>query len=59
LVGVGGTFDFLTGKMKRAPKLMRKAGLEWLFRLVQEPKRLKRIIDATVVFPFLAIFNSE
>lgn len=59
LVGVGGTFDFLTGKMKRAPKLMRKAGLEWLFRLVQEPKRLKRIIDATVIFPFLAIFNSE
>lgn len=59
LVGVGGTFDFLTGKMKRAPKLMRKAGLEWLFRLVQEPKRLKRMIDATIIFPFLAIFNSE
>lgn len=59
LVGAGGTFDFLTGKMKRAPKLMRKAGLEWLFRLVQEPKRLKRIWNAVVVFPTLAVFKSK
>lgn len=49
-LGVGGTFDFLTDKIKRAPKLMRKTGLEWLYRLYQEPKRLKRIKNATAGF---------
>ena len=41
-IGVGGTLDFLAGKRKRAPKIFSKVGLEWLFRLMQEPKRLKR-----------------
>ncbi len=59
LIGVGGTFDFLTGKMRRAPRWMRKIGLEWLFRLLQEPKRLARIWKAVVVFPILAIVKSE
>jgi N-acetylglucosaminyldiphosphoundecaprenol N-acetyl-beta-D-mannosaminyltransferase len=59
LVGVGGAFDFLTGKMKRAPGWMRKIGLEWLFRLVQEPKRLKRIWRAVVVFPILVFIKSK
>lgn len=59
LVGVGGTFDFLTGKMKRAPKWMQKTGLEWLFRLVQEPKRLRRIWNAVIVFPILTIVKSK
>jgi len=40
LVGVGAAFDLLTGRVKQAPKSMQKAGLEWLFRLTQEPKRL-------------------
>ena len=39
-VGVGGTFDVISGKIPRAPKWMQKARLEWLFRLMQEPKRL-------------------
>ena len=39
-VGVGGTFDFLAGKLARAPRWMQKSGTEWIFRLVQEPKRL-------------------
>ncbi len=55
LIGVGGTFDFMTGKMKRAPKFLRKPGLEWLWRLIQEPKRFRRIINAVIIFPFLAI----
>ncbi|MFL5963655.1 MAG: WecB/TagA/CpsF family glycosyltransferase [Gaiellaceae bacterium] len=39
-VGVGGTFDVLAGRKSRAPSLAQKAGLEWLFRLLQEPRRL-------------------
>ncbi|MCX6798228.1 MAG: WecB/TagA/CpsF family glycosyltransferase [Candidatus Falkowbacteria bacterium] len=49
-LGVGGTFDFLTKKAKRAPKILRTLGLEWLWRLLKQPKRIKRIIRATVVF---------
>jgi N-acetylglucosaminyldiphosphoundecaprenol N-acetyl-beta-D-mannosaminyltransferase len=39
---VGGAFDMLTGKLARAPKLVRQLGLEWLFRLIQQPWRWKR-----------------
>src|SRR4030095_6150933 len=42
LIGVGGTVDFLSGRIKRAPLWMQRAGLEWLFRLGQEPRRLAR-----------------
>jgi N-acetylglucosaminyldiphosphoundecaprenol N-acetyl-beta-D-mannosaminyltransferase len=49
-IGVGGAFDFLTGKIKRAPKILRLLGLEWLWRLLLQPKRYKRILNATVVF---------
>ncbi|MFA6194391.1 MAG: WecB/TagA/CpsF family glycosyltransferase [Patescibacteria group bacterium] len=49
-IGVGGAFDFITGKIKRAPSSMRRIGLEWLWRLIQQPKRIKRIYNATVVF---------
>lgn len=41
-MGVGGSFDFLSGKIKRAPGLVRKIGLEWLWRLIKEPWRFKR-----------------
>ncbi len=41
-MGVGATFDFFVGKQKRAPKWMSDAGLEWAFRLSQNPKRLWR-----------------
>jgi N-acetylglucosaminyldiphosphoundecaprenol N-acetyl-beta-D-mannosaminyltransferase len=39
-VGVGGTFDVLAGRKSRAPELAQRVGLEWLFRLLQEPRRL-------------------
>ena len=39
-IGVGGTFDFIAGQTVRAPQWMQKSGLEWIFRLSQEPKRL-------------------
>lgn len=52
-MGIGGTFDFLAGTAKRAPLAFRKLGLEWLWRVVREPKRIGRIVTAVVVFPFL------
>ncbi len=42
MIGVGGTFNFLAGRVKRAPKWMQKTGLEWVYRIVQEPGRLWR-----------------
>ena len=42
IVGVGATVDFLAGHVKRAPLWMRRSGLEWIFRLLQEPRRLFR-----------------
>ncbi|MBI3885791.1 MAG: WecB/TagA/CpsF family glycosyltransferase [Opitutae bacterium] len=41
-LGVGATIDFLAGRMRRAPRWMRRTGLEWVFRLAQEPGRLGR-----------------
>jgi N-acetylglucosaminyldiphosphoundecaprenol N-acetyl-beta-D-mannosaminyltransferase len=42
LVGVGAVFDFVSGRKRRAPEAMRAVGLEWLYRLLQEPRRLWR-----------------
>lgn len=52
-MGVGGTFDFIAGKAKRAPQWMRSIGLEWLWRLILQPSRIKRIYTAVVVFPMM------
>lgn len=41
-IGVGGTFEFITGSVKRAPKWMQRLNLEWLFRITQDPARLWR-----------------
>jgi N-acetylglucosaminyldiphosphoundecaprenol N-acetyl-beta-D-mannosaminyltransferase len=43
-MGVGGSFDFLTGRQQRAPKMMQKLGLEWLYRLYREPWRWRRML---------------
>ena len=42
MIGVGGTFNFIAGRVKRAPKWMQKSGLEWIYRIIQEPGRLWR-----------------
>lgn len=42
-IGVGGAFDFISGHVRRAPKILQKIGLEWLWRLMLQPKRIKRI----------------
>lgn len=55
--GIGSSFDYLTGKAKRAPRAFRFLGLEWLWRLLKiftytdRSGRLKRIINAAIVFP--------
>jgi len=54
-IGVGGTFDFVAGVAKRAPAIMRKFGLEWLFRLITMPSRVKRIYNATFKFVGIAV----
>lgn len=57
-IGVGGAFDFLSQKIKRAPVFMQKIGLEWLWRFMKEPKRLPRIFRATIIFPLLVLRHS-
>ena len=49
-MGVGGTFDVLSGTKKRAPKFFIKLNLEWLYRIMCEPSRLKRFYDSNVRF---------
>lgn len=41
-IGVGASFDFVSGEIERAPGLMQRIGLEWLYRMAQDPKRLVR-----------------
>jgi N-acetylglucosaminyldiphosphoundecaprenol N-acetyl-beta-D-mannosaminyltransferase len=56
-MGVGGSFDFVTEKISRAPKVMRVCGLEWLWRLFLEPRyRGKRIFNAICIFPLRVLF---
>lgn len=47
-VGVGGSFDVLSGTKKRAPKLFVKFHLEWLYRITREPKRMKRFFKSNI-----------
>lgn len=51
VMGVGGSFDILAGKTKRAPKLWQKLGMEWAYRFIQEPKRMaKRYLIGNGIF---------
>lgn len=54
-VGVGGSFDVLSGMKKRAPKFFRKCHLEWLYRILKEPKRLKRFFSSNIKYIFIII----
>lgn len=56
-MAVGGSFDFISGRVLRAPYFMRKVGLEWLWRLIAQPWRARRIFNAVVVFPALILFK--
>lgn len=52
-MGVGGSFDVLSGSKKRAPKIFIKLKLEWLYRITTEPKRLKRFFKSNVKYLFI------
>jgi exopolysaccharide biosynthesis WecB/TagA/CpsF family protein/anti-anti-sigma factor len=55
-IGVGGTFDFIAGNVKRAPLWMQKNGLEWIYRFTQDPKRLwKRYVVGLAKFAAMAL----
>ena len=49
-IGVGGSFDVLSGMKKRAPEFFVKCNLEWLYRIVKEPKRMKRFFVSNIKF---------
>lgn len=49
-MAVGGTLDFITGKIRRAPLFFRLIGLEWFWRLLCQPRRINRIFTATFKF---------
>jgi N-acetylglucosaminyldiphosphoundecaprenol N-acetyl-beta-D-mannosaminyltransferase len=56
VMGVGGSFDVVSGLVKRAPKWMQNTGLEWLYRLLQEPQRMwKRYLLGNTKFVLLVI----
>ncbi len=56
VMGVGGTFDVVAGKVKRAPKWMQETGLEWFYRIIQEPRRMwKRYLVTNSRFLWLLI----
>ncbi len=53
-IGVGGTFDYLAGRIPRAPGIVRAAGFEWLYRLLQQPWRWRRQL-ALPLFVYLVL----
>ena len=56
MIGIGGTFNFIAGRVKRAPRWMQKCGLEWIYRIIQEPGRLwKRYAYGLVKFSWLSL----
>jgi len=57
-VGVGGSFDVISGTKKRAPKIFIKLNLEWLYRIVCEPKRIKRFWNNNVKF-MIRVYNEK
>lgn len=62
MIGVGAAFDFITGRIKRPPMLFQRLGLEWLFRLFKEPKRLwKRYAynNPVYVYRFLKTYRKN
>ena len=59
MVGIGGSLDVWSGMVKRAPQIYQKLGLEWLYRTILEPKRLKRIFPALPLFLMKVIFYKD
>lgn len=59
MVGVGGSFDVWSKKIKRAPAVFRKFGLEWLFRLLNQPSRFSRMFPTLPLFFIKVMFTNS
>lgn len=59
LMVVGGSFDVISGRLQRAPQIYQKLGLEWLFRLLQQPKRLSRFLALPRFIPLVLFFKKK
>ncbi len=57
-IGIGGSLDIIAGRAKRAPEFFRRAGLEWFYRLIKEPKRIIRMMRLPK-FIALAFFDAK
>jgi N-acetylglucosaminyldiphosphoundecaprenol N-acetyl-beta-D-mannosaminyltransferase len=57
MIGVGAAFDFLSGRIRQAPRWIQRAGMEWLFRLVREPRRLGRRYSQYPLFALLVFLQ--
>lgn len=56
-LGIGGTLDYWTNRRKRAPKILCKVGLEWLWRLAIQPNRIFRVYKSAIKFPVLGVLE--
>jgi len=59
IICIGAAFDFLSGNKMESPKLVSYVGLEWLFRLVSEPRRLWRRYTISNIEFLIAVFNRK
>jgi len=57
MMGIGGTIDFWARPKLRAPNLFRRMGLEWLWRLLRQPWRFPRIMNAVIIFPLICLYD--
>ena len=56
-IQIGGTFELVSGKLSRAPKWVQKTGLEWIYRMAQEPRRLTGRYWANAMFLVRGVFG--
>lgn len=56
MIGLGGTLDVYSGRVERAPERWRRLGLEWLYRLIREPRRFRRIVRLPAIYA-VALFR--
>lgn len=60
IMGVGGAFDVYSGRLRRAPEWVQRIGMEWFFRLIQEPKRMwKRYLFTNIHFIWILIIEKK
>ncbi len=58
MIGIGAAFDLISGKVKQSPRWIQRSGFEWLYRLVQEPRRLwKRYFKNNPLFVWRLILQ--